>query len=584
MIPVSLRLRLARARGDDGVALMTVLFVILVSSALAITLTAVMLSQTLPVTFERKSTRSLHSSEAGIDYALSRLRDSAGTPRAVTQLDGSVVTIDGDQTRLPCDPTLGGAGTAGPNWRQQLDLGATGRTEITITYFRNDPAGKDADWRRANKMSCPTSINSTTPQYALITSASRSTDVVAGGTARGDRSLEAVYTFRVTNVRMNGGRLQFAGGEECLDAGGTAPTEGDLVVMADCGDRYTFGGQQWTYDRFNRLVVYGDCDPSRGRDDGDEDEGGGQGQGRNCSRAQDGGDDDEGRGNDQDDAGDAARDDGQVRLCLTATNADGQQAVIEVCQEPIPVTQVWNVNDARRFEGTASATSKSGRCLVENNQGRIVLGSCNAPASSSIFAPEPTVGAGSANASSNYFVNFDQFGYCLDVTNFDVDWPYMIQYPCKIDPGGRPWNHQWYRSPDLGLDAQLSPRPYSGQLYTKKYRNTNGTGQFIGNYCLSVNAPMAQDGEFPILNPCSDADDKQQWTYTGKQTAYSESYQLRPRSNTSLCLDYSRTEFHTQRVPKIILAPCNGSDGQKWNAPPTEKSPGLRDHRETTNQ
>lgn len=553
MTPSRIRARLARRpQGDDGVALMTVLFVLLVASGLAISLTGVVLSQTLPAMYEKKSTRSLHSSEAGIDYTLSRLRDSRGVPREIAQLDGTVTTIDGDQTALPCTPSLGGPGAPGPNWQQSLDLGAAGRTDVTITYFLNDPSGKDAAWRQANKMACATTIDSPAPLFALITSTSRSTEAVGTSTSAGNRALEAVYNFRVTNVRIAGGRLQFDGVDAaCLDAGGTDPDSGDKVEIAGCGDRYVFGGQQWTYDPLNRLVVFGQRDKD---DDDDED---------------DDASDDEGRRP------------GLVKLCLTATNNDGVQAKIKKCRTPVPVTQIWNVNDSRRFEGTASATSKSGRCLVEDSTARIVLGSCRAPADKSVFAPEPTVGAGSANATSNYMVNFDQFGYCLDVTNFNTEWDYMIQYPCKVDPGGRPWNHQWYRNPDNGLDPQLSPNPFTGQLYTKKYRNTNGTGDFVGNYCLTTRDAVAVSGEFPVLRLCSDSDPKQRWSYTGKQPNYSESYLTRPTSNPALCLDYSRTEFHSQRVPKIVLAPCDGSDGQKWNAPPQEKKAGLTNQRET---
>ncbi len=93
------------------------------------------------------------------------------------------------------------------------------------------------------------------------------------------------------------------------------------------------------------------------------------------------------------------------------------------------------------------------------------------------------VGKGNASFATKQVVNQTYFGRCLDVTNANINYSYMITYPCKQDPSGAgafDWNHKWtYSEPPEGSNSiatQISVN--NGSKYCLI---TSGTVGIVGN-------------------------------------------------------------------------------------------------------
>ena len=112
--------------------------------------------------------------------------------------------------------------------------------------------------------------------------------------------------------------------------------------------------------------------------------------------------------------------------------------------------QQWSLNDSSSFASTRENEVKlNDFCLSLKDPG--IAGqrpSCWAraapPRTATSGGRSPVVGAGMSSAATNQLVNFKQFSRCLDVTNFQPSWSYMIVWFCKQSPNGvPPWNQAW---------------------------------------------------------------------------------------------------------------------------------------------
>ncbi len=198
--------------------------------------------------------------------------------------------------------------------------------------------------------------------------------------------------------------------------------------------------------------------------------------------------------------------------------------------------------------------------------------------SCSTWAPSAAVGAGAAGKASGQLVNFNQFGRCLDVTNQDVTSSFLIDWPCKQapNPTNVTWNQRWSMptaSPNTNLGITgVGP-------ITTNYQN-NGT-----LYCLQ--SPLSTTG-YVLVNPCpaGGTPSNMTWTVYGATNAYATSYQIMDATSTvnpqatPLCLQPTDPTANPpdlfsggNNVSKMIVAPCNGSTLQKWNAPANLLSP-----------
>ena len=157
-------------------------------------------------------------------------------------------------------------------------------------------------------------------------------------------------------------------------------------------------------------------------------------------------------------------------------------------------------------------------------------------------------------------VNYGEFGRCLDVTNQQVSWPYLIAYPCKADPT-RPvlWNQRFVHDPATGLLQTQAPS---------------------GSYCLRT--PATTPG--PVLAvPCSAADTAQRWVVNGATGARATAYTITDVQGRCLSLGApGATSGGLEQWSTITAATCDGSRVQKWNAPPQLAGAGVEGYRETT--
>jgi hypothetical protein len=213
---------------------------------------------------------------------------------------------------------------------------------------------------------------------------------------------------------------------------------------------------------------------------------------------------------------------------------------------------------------TSSAPAASGALLV--------IVSCDgATTGYTAWDPDPQVGAGKAGgnitgvpgAPTSQFVNYKEFGRCLDVTGQNVNADHLIDYPCKQAPDSTTltWNQVWTYSPVSGG-------------YGTFYTTYSGT-----RYCLT--APSS--GNLITTVTCAGTPGNNQlWNTTGNIPGnYTASYELVSKLD-GRCMGASRTGAITFGSSNIVLETCDGSLDQKWNAPPSAPNTGLGNIQEVT--
>ena len=224
--------------------------------------------------------------------------------------------------------------------------------------------------------------------------------------------------------------------------------------------------------------------------------------------------------------------------------------------------QKWAYNDGGRIEvARPDASRLSGGCVTPV---ALAAGSALTMAAdcgtAQEWTPSSTVGAGAAGDVTGQLVNFGEYGRCLDVTNQDVGWPYLIDFPCKADPT-QPvrWNQRFT------VDAQ------TGQIVTPSPS---------GSYCLRT---ASAAGGYVLTVPCSLSDPAQRWTRNGSTGFRLTAYTIVDADGRCLSLGPpGAASGGLAQWSSIVAAACDGSRVQKWNAPPQLAGAGVAGYRETT--
>ncbi|MEU8239662.1 hypothetical protein AB0C07_15575 [Actinoplanes missouriensis] len=456
-------------------------------------LSSALLSQVRDVRRVADRGLSLGAAEAGLQVAL-------GYIRAAVDADGK-----GRPSALPCG-TL--QGTVSPS------AGNAYRVEVV---YLNAAGGR---------LSCP-------PAYAPATAKLRSwevTDGTAGGTARTStvtpRVLEATYPFRVPTAQVPMGLIHnYPSGALCMDSRTDQPAAGDEVWMTPC-DPQRPHRQMFAYVKSMALAH-----PRPAQSPGGD-------------------------------------------MCLDATRpASGKPVVVtfQPCVVPLddtttqsPPRQLWTLHAGHAsFAGTDDATSLNGWCVnLENpaaKQSRLVYGPCTSGQynATSTMQPEPSVGAGAAGESTQQLVNYQQFGRCLDVTEGNVNYGYLIAWPCTANPvaANVSWN-QRFSLPAIG-DKTIGG---TGRITTTSTKDKL-------TYCLR-SPRSAATGRYVTMVVCSTSIAAEvTWTRYVAHTDATKAYTIVDAAG--LCLQPSETELYTRlgdRIGRITVAPCDGSLLQKWNA------------------
>lgn len=496
---------------DAGAAmLMTIMFIIFTAGFMLVLL-AVLTSQLQPVQIAQKTTRTVYAAQAGIQAGLSVMRSNT----KVVGTGASAVTY-GDPTKLPASLT----GTVDGTTTSAL------KYTVTVTYYKTDPAGKNATWLAANKLSYPlTSSTASQPAFARLVSVGSDAAVTGMAATSGNRTIVAVYAFTTTNINHPGGLILSADGTKCMKAdSATAGSKINMVGAASCTDDTL---DMWVYDTDWKLKLASTIGSSTVL----------------CITGQ--------QWLSSSNGYDSSSVDATLRACGT-TNAGAYG------------NQLWSWDSPNSWIGQNKAnTARSTRWL--GLSGNKVIEST---ASGNTYNPQPAVGAGAASKATNQIVNYKEFGRCMDVTDVDINKTFMIVYPCKQDPTGTGsnilWNHKWYYSEPAGtLTTSAS------QNITVRINNDTGQTRCLTGSTTSTDVTM---------KTCSSTNALQKFvrnTETGNNL-----------SSWTFQLDGDRTKCLSS-VPEsgyawshIRLVACDGSTAQKWNAPAVTTGSTLGDYQE----
>jgi hypothetical protein len=336
--------------------------------------------------------------------------------------------------------------------------------------------------------------------------------------------VRATYTFQTTNENIAGGLIHISQtglNDLCLDAGSASPAVGDYVRMQRCSQGSP--EQHFAYTANLNLVLVSTRTPV--------------------------------------DPG----------LCLEAPPpallTPITYLVFARCADPVVPRQQWSFNDSSNFQGTTDGVNLSSPAFCLNVQtpdlpGSLVVaqrscgGGYNNVRTWSIEAP---VGAGAARATTGQVVNFNQFGRCMDITEFRLDHPYHIVWPCKQAPNGAvAWNQRWE------LPPVVDSTPGTGYVITRPP---------AGAHCL-VSPRSVLRGTYVVVRPCPGVRPPEMtWTRYEQHDDIKFSYTIRDVDGYCLSPTDQNASSpdlypHGQAVSKMIVARCDGTTLQKWNAPP----------------
>lgn len=538
---------LRAAAGDGGAALLIALFTMLLAGVLSLAVLATVIGQVAPTQFGQKNVRTVHAAEAGIDVALGELRNASTTDPA------DPATVIGDRSQLPCDS--GGVGVLAGDV-----AGSPGELEYRteVRYFSQDPAGQDEAWRDANMLACATLGGPVlTPNFALITSEGLGADLPRSGADAGERQIETIYKFSLTNENVSGGLIaRFNDGNSaslnlCFDAGSETPNVGDPLLVKVCAPGNPAQLWSWGGDSTIALSVT-----------------------QNTTS-------------------------GSPGLCVAGLGASSTVTsvplTLQVCDTGA-YTQKWGFTDnaafAARLRNTNPSSNTPQYCIYlpnDNTAGSTVRAGTGNPGCSSgsgnynrirTWRPDARVGAGKAgyitgNVSGQQFqwVNFFEFGRCFDVTNWDPNYTFMIAFPCKQDVSGY-----------VGWNQTLEWNDVSGHLFTYS-GNTGWTFPFSRDApqnrpqrCLT--APVTNGGRV-LLQPCSVSEPRHSWEVYRERATYADSYTIEDSNGRCLSIGLpGTTTGDLAQWSTIVTETCNGSARQKWNAPPDAAPTALRDTQE----
>jgi hypothetical protein len=273
----------------------------------------------------------------------------------------------------------------------------------------------------------------------------------------------------------------------------------------------------------------------------------------------------------------ASQSGGGLGMCLDAgsPHAVGNFVQFQSCSTTTLPRQQWSINNSANFEGTSDGKTLDGYCFnvqTPDTAGSFVVlgkastGCYNGYDNIETWQPEASTGAGAAGPKIGELIDFSQFGRCLDVTEGNVNYGYLIAWPCKQapDPSNVSWNQKWI-------------------VPTATAHNDNkdwyGTGRITTNpssgvYCLQSPRSTAA-GKYVTVVVCpTTTTDAQTWTVWGVAQQFTDSYTvkdidgncLQPTDPTDKSPDFYPKG---QNISKIVVRACNGSTLQKWNAPPS---------------
>ena len=507
--------RVRGENGERGVALMSAMLFMVLLAGMSLVLLSVIVSQIGPTFAAQKSTKTVYAAQGGLQAALGVVRSAAAAPNATGAIFGA-------PSKLPC--TFSG----------NLD-GATEAVSYTVNigYYLVDPTGKSDAWlaSSANKLACATPGGvAVTPLFAYLVSEGTGTSALGRDVDEGNRSVAAIYKFKVTNVNIAGGRIYDFDRTQCLEAvptTGTTIGSGSLVrfrAVGSTGCSTNDARQLWIYDNSYQIKLASSVDAGAPL----------------CITGREG--------------AVALPQKTVLRPCLLVANGDAR------------FNQLWSWTGGHTWKGQLNPVSSG----VDDNMfitrsevdpgGSIRYLQVSATDTYG-FSPTAAVGAGAASVSTHQLVNYKEFGRCADVTGGNVDATFMISYPCKQDPTGTgnfiEWNHKLYYTEATTAAGVV-------QSITMQVGNNMSPSS---KRCL-VTPAEAETSKYPVITACASTGtpDRQSWTRINNTGDYAGSYLV--LDVYGRCLTANPGDLHETNWSKLTMNTCDGSLAQKWNAPP----------------
>lgn len=503
-------------RRDDSGSIPMAMLVVLLGTSLSALLVPIIVMQLTATRSDAQQLTALQAAQTGLDVALGHIRNA-------TDDDGN-----GLLGKLPCGPISGALGA-----------GSDARYQVRIDYLSADPKGQNDQWITDNRVTCMAGGGTfTAPRYALLRS--HGTDRAAGPiTDAPGRSLRATYTLQTKNDNIAGGLIhvykQSTSRDLCLDAGTTSPPAGTRVRIQPCDSNSD--EQKFSYNaNLNLQLVHSKTSSLPGG------------------------------------------------MCLdsdVATWGGSLPSSVYVVFKPCAATtaprQQWSFNDAANFEGTYDGNSTNRICFnvqTSNTPGSYIQlrNACGANQSiTQSFSPDVAVGAGAAGPGSDQIVNYKQFGRCIDVTGQAIGSSHMIVWPCKQSPNASniAWNQKFQlpQVPEGSTSAtgRISTRP--GSTYCMRSPGSTAAGKYVTF----------------VICPSGSLPKELQWTRYEMNESYANSYRIvdgygHCLSPTDPSADPPDLFNSGDKVSKLVVARCDSSTLQKWNAPADiEQSTPLRD-------
>jgi Ricin-type beta-trefoil lectin domain len=487
-----------------------VMLVMMVGLAVSGVLIATMLTQDRVTVYTSSHMRSLSAAQAGVNVLVGKIRAATSTGQ-------------GDPSKLPC-------ATSTTPVTGAVDSQAKMSYSVYVTYYVVDPAQNPPPQPMLCVPGAGTYDRGTAtsvPRFALITATGRDSTYASNGASQG-RTLVTTYVMKTINSNVAGGQLRLypVGGvssELCMDAMSTTPAVGAAVTMQPCSTTVPIAAQQqFSYRSDLTLQLNTSITGS-------------------ISNAPNG-------------------------LCLaTSANAlgvpsAGDPVVLLACNAlgSPPYNQQWSFNDSGAFEASKSVSSTTGvlsrLCMtVASNTITVLLAGCTDGTYSptQAWVPSPNVGDGAA--APPQLVNFQQFGRCADVTNQDVNSDHLIAYPCKQNP--LPTAVAWNQKFQFDATKGWLYTTYGGTQYCLFSPRTEG-GWVRATQCAAPSWVAGVSASQLV------------WSSLGSAatTSYTQRYTYVDSSNR--CLSIASPPPGSASGPwyYVVVAACDGSTVQKWNA------------------
>ncbi len=537
------------AAHDDRGSIVMVMLILIASSILVLMVAGIAISQQVVAEHTVQRNDALEAAEAGLDTAVGELRSANNG------------VGNGEVEDLPCTSTDGFSLTG------YLGGTSTASYTATVSYYQSvEPTKTNIASGAAQAISCYTAVTPSypdaVPYYAVIESVGQDPNV--GPIGAPSRTIQEIYAFHDTNLNVADGVIEdfnYAVDDLCIADitawnNNTNPAVGDSLGVEKCA---TAGDpdQTWQYEQNFTLEFTSTATSS-------------------------------------------------TPLCVQS-NLTNDTISMQKCANPVTSNQQWGINDSGEYEPVSSTGGAASQnvCINEesNSAGSTLdLATCSAGFSDEqTWQPTPAVGPGDAGTATQQFVNYLEFGNCLDVTNQSVSSSYLIDYMCKQFPDGAEWTPQSGTNPyDPTWNQRWSQLDvtYAGNSNSYVELQTNNQPANSPNtlYCLfspdnitdGTTDPSGSNPSWLIVKQCPSLQ-------SGNTVPTGDQGFLWSVNNSST---YNVTDYWDncmtadtadQQVPgggssfsTITVAQCSSSAAQEWNAPASLSSSGVSNMYEPT--